>query len=114
LLAADDVWKLLVKPKTAKDGDAKEKHQEKHQVEHDVELNETHFAVLEALETKSLSRKELFATICMSSDTRSFKRNVAPLIEAGYIEMTVPDKPRSKLQKYKLTGNGLAVIKGMR
>jgi len=39
----------------------------------------------------------------MNNDYRAFKRHIEPLIKAGYIEMTVPDKPNSKLQKYKLT-----------
>jgi hypothetical protein len=59
--------------------------------------------VLKALEHARLSRKELFAAIGMNPGHRSFKRNIEPLIVDGYIEMTVPDKPSSKLQKYRLT-----------
>jgi predicted transcriptional regulator len=47
----------------------------------------------------------------MSGDTRAFRRNIEPLIEDGLIEMTVPDKPNSRLQKYKLTDRGRKAAK---
>ncbi|MFH0882489.1 MAG: ATP-binding protein, partial [bacterium] len=35
---------------------------------------------------------------------------VKPLIEAELLELTIPDKPRSRLQKYRLTENGRQVL----
>lgn len=35
---------------------------------------------------------------------------VRPLIEGGLLELTVPDKPRSRLQRYRTTPAGLAVL----
>jgi Fic family protein len=88
------------------------KHQVRHQDKHQVELSGTHLAVLKALEKGSLSRKEIFAAIGINGDTRSFNRNIAPLLTDCLIEMTVPDKPNSRLQKYKLTDKGRAAIRG--
>jgi Fic family protein len=85
--------------------------QDKHQDKHQVELSDTHIAILKALKDCSLSRKEIFTAIEMSSDTRSFNRNIVPLLEGNFIEMTVPDRPNSKLQKYRLTNNGKSAIK---
>ena len=34
-----------------------------------------------------------------------------PLIKTGFVEMTIPDKPRSSKQKYRLTAKGQAVVK---
>jgi predicted transcriptional regulator len=55
-----------------------------------------------------MSRKEIFTKIGMRQDTRSYARNVKPLMLKGLIEMTLPDKPNSRLQKYKLTDKGKA------
>jgi len=90
---------------------AQEKHQVKRQDKHQVILNDTQLAILLALENRSLSRKEIFAAIKVSGDSRSFKRNIAPLIIDGLIEMTVPDKPNSRLQKYRLTSGGRKSIR---
>ena len=43
-------------------------------------------------------------------DRKSFReRYVTPALLAGVIEMTVPDKPNSRLQKYRLTSKGSGV-----
>jgi Fic family protein len=83
----------------AKDAKRKKKHQDKHQ----VESSDVQITILKLLETQTLSRKEIFTAIGMNSDSRSYKRHIEPLIEKGFVEMTVPDKPNSKLQKYRLS-----------
>jgi predicted transcriptional regulator len=80
------------------------------QTKHQVELNEVMRSILKSLESTSLSRKEIFAAIRINGDTRAFQRYIEPLIEGGYIEMTVPDKPNSKLQKYRITDKGKAAV----
>ncbi len=35
---------------------------------------------------------------------------VRPLIKAGFMESTVPDKPRSSKQRYRLTAVGKAIL----
>lgn len=45
-------------------------------------------------------------------DRKSFReRYLKPALAEGLIEMTIPDKPRSRLQKYRLTGKGREVLK---
>ncbi len=82
------------------------KHQVEHKDKHQVALADTQRAVLKSLKNKPLSRKEIFTAIKMIGDSRSFKRHVEPLLDMGLIEMTVPEKPNSRLQKYRLTEAG--------
>jgi ATP-dependent DNA helicase RecG len=45
------------------------------------------------------------------SDRTKFRNQVLrPLLDAGLLEMTVPDKPRSSKQQYRTTAAGLACI----
>jgi len=40
-------------------------------------------------------------------DRKSFRaRYLKPAMKDGWIEMTIPDKPNSRLQKYRLTNKG--------
>jgi len=89
-----------------------ERHKEEHKEEHkDPCISRTMMSILRNLASVNLSRKELFASVGMKCDFRSFKRNIEPLMIDGYIEMTLPDKPTSKLQQYRLTTKGRETIK---
>lgn len=93
-----------------------EKHQEKHQDEHQdnakpqLVLSELALQALRAVVNMPLSRKELFVAMDLAGDSRAFKRHIEPLLKAGLLEMTVPDKPNSKLQRYRITGKGITML----
>ena len=54
---------------------------------------------------------ELMKIVGRSDRTKFRDGLVKPLIEAGLLEFTIPDKPRSRLQRYRTTEAGLAVLK---
>lgn len=53
-----------------------------------------------------MSRKDLQNRMKLKDDEHFRKAYLLPAIEARLIEMTIPDKPRSRSQKYRLTENG--------
>ena len=61
-----------------------------------------------------MGREELQGNMGLR-DRKSFRDlYLVPALHAGYIEMTIPDKPKSRLQKYRLTSKGKALIDAQR
>jgi len=57
------------------------------------------------------SRYEIFKHIRVTNQSKNKSRLIDPLIEIGWLEMTIPDKPNSRLQQYKLTEKGKKLLK---
>lgn len=50
--------------------------------------------------------------LCERSDRTKFRDQVVrPLLEGGLLEMTIPDKPRSRLQRYRTTAAGEKILR---
>jgi ATP-dependent DNA helicase RecG len=67
-------------------------------------------AVLIFLENTELSASEIVIKLGLGSKTGAFKRLIKDLLEKQLIEYTIPDKPSSRLQKYRLTKAGKALL----
>ena len=67
-------------------------------------------AIRAALLGGPLSANELVLRINLRSKTGAFKRSIKFLLDDGDIEYTIPDKPNSRLQKYRLTEKGRALL----
>jgi hypothetical protein len=53
--------------------------------------------------------------LCGRTDRTKFRDQVLrPLLEAGLLELTIPDKPTSSLQKYRTTAAGERLLKERR
>lgn len=85
-----------------------------------VYLAQTHSAYAVAPQVEKLlyavigemTREELQASLGLQ-DRKSFRElYLAPALAGGLIEMTIPDKPRSPLQKYRLTAQGRSCLSG--
>lgn len=67
---------------------------------------------VQVLELADLPRAlaELMGPSGRTDRTKFRDQVVAPLLEAGLLEMTIPDKPRSSKQQYRTTAAGRAAI----
>ena len=69
--------------------------------------------VIQLLEFCKTERKkqEILDYLNLSPAYMNYKRHILPLLQKGLLAFTIPDKPKSRLQKYKTTESGLAVLK---
>jgi len=61
-------------------------------------------------ESDDMGNAEIRKHLGLRDRTHIREHYVDPALAGGLIEMTVPDKPNSRLQKYRLTSKGRAVI----
>ena len=57
-----------------------------------------------------MTREQLQKELHLSSQENFRKLYLLPALQNGLVEMTIPDKPNSRLQKYRLTAKGKAVL----
>lgn len=56
-------------------------------------------------------KEDILSFLGLTNKTENFNRYIKPLIELGWLEWTIPEKPKSKRQKYKLTLKGRKLLK---
>ena len=73
-------------------------------------VSELSIKILDCCQMPS-STPDILKVLGDKTRTRNFRKALNRLIDKQLIEMTIPNKPRSKNQKYRLTGKGRAVVK---
>lgn len=80
-----------------------------HDEAHD-ELTETEIKIIQACK-EEMSTTQLLEILGYTSRTGNFKNALARLIEVELIQMTIPEKPRSKSQKYIISEKWIELLK---
>ena len=58
-----------------------------------------------------MTRTELMAVLALRDRMHFSHEYLTPALESDCLEMTIPDKPKSRLQKYRLTEKGLRYLR---
>lgn len=75
-----------------------------------VKLIPWQLAILKACDTGEKTGKELLNVAGDRSRSGNFKKGVQRLLDEQLVELTIPDKPSSRLQKYRLTAKGRKLL----
>lgn len=59
--------------------------------------------------TEARSFGEMLAFMSLADRTKFRRKYIHPLLEASILEQTIPEKPNSRNQKYRLTAKGIAL-----
>jgi ATP-dependent DNA helicase RecG len=70
--------------------------------------------ILRLLEQNTLSKKEIAAALGQRKANRYLDESISKSIKDEIIEYTIPDKPNSRLQQYRITEKGKKIIRESR
>lgn len=70
-------------------------------------------SLLRSVKTQPLSRLEIAERLGRGRRSGHILRTLSRLLDEGLIQLTLPDKPRSKLQRYRITDKGLLALRGV-
>jgi ATP-dependent DNA helicase RecG len=87
-------------------GEAQEAH-----VEAQVDLSAIERQVLSTCEWEPAGSNDLLDAVGYETRTGNFKNSLSKLIDLGLVEMTIPDKPRSSKQRYRITPKGREALR---
>jgi len=86
-------------------------HDGEHDSEHDENLV---IELILAIGDTLKSREELARDVNIGSRRYFYAHYLNPAIDQGYVERSLPDKPKSKKQRYYLTEKGLALLEELK
>ena len=78
--------------------------------DYDNDYDGNHDKQILAFASVPKSRKEIMDLLGLGTHTDNYERHITPLLQKGLLAMTLPDKPKSKHQKYVTTEKGKRIL----
>ena len=100
-----DDWVTVVFPRTAAPSTREVAREGTSEVTGEV-------AKLLACVSGEMTRRQLQDALGLRAEENFRQKYLVPALEGGLIERTIPDKPRSRNQRYRLTASGQAALEG--
>jgi Fic family protein len=76
----------------------------------DEQVSEQVAKILRACAKGPKTKAELLESAALANAYLNYKRHILPLIQSRVLELTIPGKPNSRLQKYRLTPKGRELL----
>ncbi len=70
-------------------------------------------SLLRCMGEEALSKADIMERLQLTDRKNFVATYLQPALALGLVEMTIPDKPQSRLQKYRLTEQGLLILKSL-
>jgi hypothetical protein len=61
-----------------------------------------------------MKRTEIQEILGLRNENYFREAYLVPALDSGYVEMTIPEKPRSRMQRYRLSRAGAALLARLR
>lgn len=74
-------------------------------------LTQTEILILELVHKQPTTRDQILSHFGYTARTRNMRSALNNLLNEKLISYTIPDKPRSKRQQYKITPQGISILK---
>ncbi|MGL5354479.1 MAG: Fic family protein [Clostridium sp.] len=104
-LIEEDIFKIEIPTPKVIQGKSNDKAQDKAQDNkniRDITFNNTELKIIEGLKISNMSKKEIVELLGYKSISGNLKKAIENLLEKDIIEYTIPDKPSSKNQRYRI------------
>lgn len=79
-------------------------------IEESENLTNKEYSILKFCKTPKKRKEILEDCLEISNQTKNFRTNLVPMLECNLIELTIKDKPNSKLQRYITSRKGKVIV----